>query len=143
MSRTRRSVPVGLYIWSEHGDLGKTDFVRRIAQVMKSRVKGFNDRVYSIQPAAVHFAGYYGEHTMYYDEVGAIRNTDEKTSPFTQINNIISGNTVPMLSASLGGKNQIPKPHLVIMTSNCDIRHIDTKLSETACKALISRMMIY
>ena len=84
---------------------------------MKSRVAGFNDRVYSIQPASVHFVRYYSEHTMHYNEVGAVRNTDETISPFTQINNIISGNTVPMPSTSLGGKNQIPKLHLVIMTS--------------------------
>ena len=69
--------------------------------MMKSRVQGFNDRVYSSQPVAVHFACYYGEHTMHYDEVGTVRNTDHKTSPFTQINNSISGNTVPMPSASL------------------------------------------
>ena len=68
---------------------------------------------------------------------------DEKASPFTQINNIIVGNTVLMPSASFGGKNQILKPHLVVMTSNCDIRHVDTKLSETARKALISRMLVY
>ena len=142
-SRTRRPVPVGLYIWSERGGLGKTEFVRRIAQVMKSRVAGFNDRVYSIQPASAHFAPYYGKHTMHYDEVGAVRNTDEKIPPFTQINNIMSGNTIPMPSASLGGKNQIPKPHLVIMTSNCDIHHVDTKVSETARQALILRMLVY
>ena len=78
----------------------------------------------------------HGEHTMHYDEVGALHNRDEKTSPFTQINTIISGNTVPMPSASLGGKNQIPRPHLVI-------RHVDTRLSETARNFLISLMMIY
>ena len=106
----RRPVPVGLYLWSEKGGLGKTKFVRRLAQVLASRVSGFNDRVFSIQPATAHFARYYGEHTMHYDEVGSVRNTDKKPSPFTQINNIISGNTVPMPSVSLGGRNQIPKP---------------------------------
>ena len=143
LSRARRPVPVRLYIWSEQGGLGKTEFVRRLAQVMKSRVKGFNDRVYSIQPAAVHFARYYGEHTMHYNEVGGLCNTDKKTSPFTQSNNILLGNTVPMPSTSLGGKHQIPKPHLVVMTSICDIRHVDTKLSDTARRALISRMLVY
>ena len=44
---------------------------------------------------------------------------------------------------ALGGKNQIPKPHLVIMTSKCNIRNSDTKLSEPARNALISRMMVY
>ena len=80
---------------------------------------------------------------MHYDEVGSVRNTDEKTSPFTQINTIISANTVPMPSASLGGKNQIPQPHLVVMTSNWDIDEIDTKLTDTARQVLMSRMQVY
>ena len=136
VTRTRRPVPVGLYLWSEQGGLGKTECVHRLAQVLSSKVKGCNDRVYSIQPTVVHFARYYGEHTMHYDEVGSVRITDEKTAPFTQINNIISGNTVPMPSASLGGKNQIPKPHVVVMTSSRNIREIDTKLSLAAREAL-------
>ena len=123
--------------------MGKTECIRRLALLLSKRVEGFNDRIYSIQPAATHFARYYGEHTMHYDEVGSVRNTDEKISPFTQINNIMSANTVPMPSASLGGKNQIPQPHLVVMTSNRDIDEIDTKLTYTAYKALTSRMLVY
>ena len=106
-ARKRRPVPVGLYLWSNRGGLGKTDFIRCLALVLSKRVEGFNSRIYSIQPSATHFARYYSEHTMHYDEVGSVHNSDEKTSLFTQINNIISANTVPMPSASLGGKNQI------------------------------------
>ena len=141
--RKRRPVPVGLYLWSARGGLGKTEFVRRLALLLSKCIEGYNSRIYSIQPAATHFARYYGEHTMHFDEVGAVRNTDEKTSPFTQLNNIISANTVPMPSASLGGKNQIPQPHVVVMTSNRDMDEIDTKLSDEAHNALRSRMLVY
>ena len=72
VTQSQRTVPVGLYLWSEPGALGKTDFVRRLTQVVASRIQGFNDRVYSMQPAAVHFARYYGEHTMHYDEVSSV-----------------------------------------------------------------------
>ena len=137
-ARKRRPVPAGLYLWSNRGGLGKTEFIRRLALVLSKRVEGFTSRIYSIQPAATHFACYYSEHTMHYDEVGSFRNSDEKTSPFTQINNIISANTVPMPNASLGGKNQIPQPHLVVMTSNRSIDNIDTTLTDTAYNALVS-----
>ena len=110
--------------------------------MLSSKIVGFDDRVYSIQPAATHFARYYGEDTMHYNEVGSVRNTDEKTSLFTQINNIISGNTVPMPSASLGDINQIPKPHVVVMMSNRNVNEIDTKLSTSAREALMLRMMV-
>ena len=142
-ARKRRPVPVGLYLWSNRGGLGMTDFIRRLALVLSKRVEGFNSKIYSIQPAATHFARYYGEHTMHYDEVGSVWNSDEKTSPFTQINNIISANTVPMPSASLGGKNQIPQPHLVVMTSNRRIDNIDIKLTDTVYNAVVSHMLVF
>ena len=48
-----------------------------------------------------------------------------------------------MPSASLGGKNQIPKPHVVVMTSNRNIHQIDMKLNQAAREALCMRMMVY
>ena len=53
-ARKRRPVPVGLYLWSNRGGLGKTDFIRRLALVLSKRVEGFNSRIYSIQPSATH-----------------------------------------------------------------------------------------
>ena len=48
-----------------------------------------------------------------------------------------------MPSASSGGKNQITQPHLVVMTSNRNIDEIDTKLTDTAYNALVSRMLVF
>ena len=140
-SRKSRPDPVGLYLYSRIPGLGKTAYARFITQCLGKRIKNFNTGIYSIQPGSNHFANYYGEHVMHIDEAGNVRNEAARDSVFMHINNIMSSNAVPMPTAALEGKNQIPKPLLVIVTTNVPFNELRAPLREAAHQALLSRFI--
>ena len=140
-NRADRVVPVGVCIWSPQGGLGKSTLARDIPLVVSKRLKGFNSNVFSYQPTAAHSSNYYGEHTVWLDEVGGARGLSPEKSPYIKLNDIISGNCVPMPSADLSGKNQVLKPKLVVLTGNIGLEACGTALHQNAAAALRTRML--
>ncbi|APG78500.1 hypothetical protein [Wenzhou picorna-like virus 46] len=139
-ARGQKVVPVGLYLWSRIGGLGKTELAIYLPKLMAHKIKGFNSHTYHHKCESNHWNQYLGEHTVHFDEVGALKNSTEK-SPFFYLNELVSSHCGVFPGAALEAKSQTLKPLLVICTTNFPLDEQNTGLKTDAYNALKSRFI--